>query len=679
MQAYAEGWELLQKVDLVDNVTEVFDSWRAGTVIRSWLLDLLVAALDEDDGDSTRSPGYAEDSGEGRWTVEAAIDNAVPLHAITAALFARFQSRQDESPAMKAIAAMRNQFGGHAVKAEETAESPPHHVGLTADARCTSPTWRWSTSAPTRGRDRPRARRHGVHRPQRAGQDQPGRGDRLRRHPVVAPGRERPAAGALRRRPGDRADDGRTRRPPGADRARDQPRQGQPGTAQPRGRPAGARRARRSCARCCSRPTTSSWSRATRARGGGSSTICWWLGSRGSPASAPTTTGCSSSATACSKTAGGRRDPGGATRRRWPRSTVWDAHLAQRRLRSCWRPARPGRLRCDRTSIAHYATVAAVGRRKPTAAIDAALDVQAPRSELGGATARDELEPVAARGGGAGVARGVRSRDDAGRAAPRRPGADRSARCPPRGYASHGESWSFALALRLAAFELLRADGDDPVLILDDVFAELDDAAARAAGGDWSRETEQVLVTAAVPDDVPDELVRQRFDVRDRRGDAVSTDDARRPDRTRSRRSEPAEPRHARPDRARARPLRGQVAASGLVRAGGRRRARAVVAERADAVRRSPRRPRPCAGRRGRRQAGHREERLGDRPRGARRVRTLARSSVPRSPTHCEPESFADGLLHVRTDSTAWATQLKLLAPTSCAGSTRSSATAPSR
>jgi 6-phosphogluconate dehydrogenase len=114
MQAYAEGWELLEAVDQVDNVAEVFASWRGGTVIRSWLLDLLVAALDEDEHlDQLR--GYAEDSGEGRWTVEAAIDNAVPMHVIAASLFARFTSRQDDSPAMKAIAAMRNQLGGHAV------------------------------------------------------------------------------------------------------------------------------------------------------------------------------------------------------------------------------------------------------------------------------------------------------------------------------------------------------------------------------------------------------------------------------------------------------------------------------------------------------------------------------------------------------------------------------------
>jgi 6-phosphogluconate dehydrogenase len=118
MQAYGEGWELLQKIGEVENVTEVFRSWREGTVIRSWLLDLLVAALDDDEGLS-HIRGYAEDSGEGRWTVEAAIDNAVPLPAITASLFARFASRHDDSPQMKMIAALRNQFGGHAVESKE--------------------------------------------------------------------------------------------------------------------------------------------------------------------------------------------------------------------------------------------------------------------------------------------------------------------------------------------------------------------------------------------------------------------------------------------------------------------------------------------------------------------------------------------------------------------------------
>lgn len=115
MQAYAEGWELLDKAELTDNVTEVFRSWREGTVIRSWLLDLMVNALDEDPGLS-RIAGYAADSGEGRWTVEAGIEHGVATPAITAALYARFVSQQDDSPTMKAVAAMRNQFGGHAVR-----------------------------------------------------------------------------------------------------------------------------------------------------------------------------------------------------------------------------------------------------------------------------------------------------------------------------------------------------------------------------------------------------------------------------------------------------------------------------------------------------------------------------------------------------------------------------------
>jgi len=114
MQAFAEGWELLEKVDIVDNVPEIFASWRTGTVVRSWLLDLLVDQLRADEHlDALK--GYADDSGEGRWTVEAAIENAVPMPAIAASLFARFVSRQDDDVAMKAIAAMRNGFGGHAV------------------------------------------------------------------------------------------------------------------------------------------------------------------------------------------------------------------------------------------------------------------------------------------------------------------------------------------------------------------------------------------------------------------------------------------------------------------------------------------------------------------------------------------------------------------------------------
>jgi 6-phosphogluconate dehydrogenase len=124
MQSYAEGYELMAASPIVENVTETMNSWREGTVIRSWLLDLAVKALQEDPGLS-KIRGYAQDSGEGRWTIEAAIDNAVPLPSITASLFARFSSRQDDSPTMKMVAALRNQFGGHAVGAVGDSTPPP--------------------------------------------------------------------------------------------------------------------------------------------------------------------------------------------------------------------------------------------------------------------------------------------------------------------------------------------------------------------------------------------------------------------------------------------------------------------------------------------------------------------------------------------------------------------------
>jgi 6-phosphogluconate dehydrogenase len=114
MQAFAEGYELLTASGIVTDVPGAFASWREGTVIRSWLLDLLCRALDEDP-ELAKIRGVAQDSGEGRWTVQAAIDHAVPMPVISAALFARFASRQDDSPAMRVVAAMRNQFGGHAV------------------------------------------------------------------------------------------------------------------------------------------------------------------------------------------------------------------------------------------------------------------------------------------------------------------------------------------------------------------------------------------------------------------------------------------------------------------------------------------------------------------------------------------------------------------------------------
>ncbi len=114
MQAYAEGFELLLAKDSVKDVPGSFKAWTRGTVVRSWLLNLMVKALEEDH-DLGQIKGYVNDSGEGRWTVEEAMAHAVPMPVIAAALFARFSSRQDDSPQMRAVAALRNQFGGHAV------------------------------------------------------------------------------------------------------------------------------------------------------------------------------------------------------------------------------------------------------------------------------------------------------------------------------------------------------------------------------------------------------------------------------------------------------------------------------------------------------------------------------------------------------------------------------------
>lgn len=114
MHAYGEGYELLCAEDLITDVEGTLRAWTHGTVVRSWLLDLLVRALQEDPGFAGISD-YTTDSGEGRWTVEEAIRHSVPANVISAALFARFASRQDGSPALKAVSALRNQFGGHAV------------------------------------------------------------------------------------------------------------------------------------------------------------------------------------------------------------------------------------------------------------------------------------------------------------------------------------------------------------------------------------------------------------------------------------------------------------------------------------------------------------------------------------------------------------------------------------
>ncbi|MDX1687707.1 MAG: decarboxylating 6-phosphogluconate dehydrogenase [Candidatus Promineifilaceae bacterium] len=116
MEAYAEGFELLRaKEEFELDLHQVAEIWRFGSVIRSWLLDLTARALEEDP-ELSEIAGYVPDSGEGRWTVQEAVDLAIPAPAIALSLMARFKSRQEESYAAKVLAAMRHQFGGHAVK-----------------------------------------------------------------------------------------------------------------------------------------------------------------------------------------------------------------------------------------------------------------------------------------------------------------------------------------------------------------------------------------------------------------------------------------------------------------------------------------------------------------------------------------------------------------------------------
>jgi 6-phosphogluconate dehydrogenase len=118
MQAYAEGLEILKASEFGLDLHQVAGIWRYGSVVRSWLLELLVRALEED-SELGNIRGYVEDSGEGRWTVFEAINESVPAGVIALSLFARFGSRQDESFAAKVNAALRNQFGGHAVQTVE--------------------------------------------------------------------------------------------------------------------------------------------------------------------------------------------------------------------------------------------------------------------------------------------------------------------------------------------------------------------------------------------------------------------------------------------------------------------------------------------------------------------------------------------------------------------------------
>ena len=121
MQAYAEGFEVMNASSFDLDLHEIAGIWRYGSVVRSWLLELLHAAFEVEGSHLEKIRGYVEDSGEGRWTIAEAMAEDVPVPVITAALFGRFASRQEESFAAKVNAALRNQFGGHAVKAAETA------------------------------------------------------------------------------------------------------------------------------------------------------------------------------------------------------------------------------------------------------------------------------------------------------------------------------------------------------------------------------------------------------------------------------------------------------------------------------------------------------------------------------------------------------------------------------
>jgi len=131
MEAYAEGFELMHHSEFDLDLSDIAGIWRYGSVVRSWLLELLYAAFEQEGDDLARIKGYVEDSGEGRWTINEAINLNVPVPVIAASLFARFASRQDINFAAKVSAALRNQFGGHAVQAveESKASGDPRSMG----------------------------------------------------------------------------------------------------------------------------------------------------------------------------------------------------------------------------------------------------------------------------------------------------------------------------------------------------------------------------------------------------------------------------------------------------------------------------------------------------------------------------------------------------------------------
>ena len=133
MQAYGEGFDILHSSDYELDLAKIAHLWNQGSVIRSWLLELAEAAFAQEGNDLAGLRGWVNDSGEGRWTVQEAIDHDVPAPVITLSLLQRFRSRRDDSYGDKVIAALRNQFGGHAVQVVEQPEAPGTKVEVRAD------------------------------------------------------------------------------------------------------------------------------------------------------------------------------------------------------------------------------------------------------------------------------------------------------------------------------------------------------------------------------------------------------------------------------------------------------------------------------------------------------------------------------------------------------------------
>jgi len=145
MQAYGEGFELLHKSEFGVDLQRVAQVWNRGSVVRSWLLELAERAFEQEGTDLSNIKGYVADSGEGRWTILEAISHDVPATVLAHSLFARFTSRQDDSFAMKVAAALRAQFGGHAVKSASERDQFGGHAVKSRDDEARS-----SGSGPTK-------------------------------------------------------------------------------------------------------------------------------------------------------------------------------------------------------------------------------------------------------------------------------------------------------------------------------------------------------------------------------------------------------------------------------------------------------------------------------------------------------------------------------------------------